>query len=104
MSKGVCTPQQVTLQCRIALAALRGESNVRIARRLEITRLTVALWRGRVKTAGIGSLWQIASGRGRKPIYDQQRRDRIIADTLNSRPDGQSHWSCRTIAEVAQVS
>jgi len=103
-TKAYGTPQQVALRCRIVLAALRGESNLSIARRLEIHRLTVALWRGRAKTAGVGSLWQIASGRGRKPVYDQQKRDQIIADTLNSRPEGQTHWSCRTMAEVAQVS
>src|SRR5450756_1053526 len=85
-TKAYGTPQQVALRCRIVLAALRGESNLHIARRLGIHRLTVALWRDRVETAGIGALWQIASGRGRKPVYDQQKRDQIIADTLHSRP------------------
>jgi len=57
-------PQQVSLRCRIVLAAIRGESNLSIARRLDINRLTVALWRGRAKNEGIGSLWYIASGAG----------------------------------------
>ena len=103
-TKAYGTPQQVSLRCRIVLAAIRGESNLSIARRLDINRLTVALWRGRAKNEGIGSLWYIASGRGRKPVYGQQKRDRIIAETLKSRPKGQTHWSCRTMAKVAKVS
>jgi transposase len=103
-TKAYGTPQQVALRCRIVLGAISGESNLRIAQRLDVNRLTVALWLGRAKNEGIGSLWHIASGRGRKPVYNQQKRDRIIAETLKGRPKGQTHWSCRTMAKAAKVS
>src|SRR5271167_3414899 len=72
------TPQQVALRCRIILAALAGEDNVAIGEELEVSRATVQLWRKRVHQRGIGEVWQIAPGRGRKPRYSQAKRDRII--------------------------
>src|ERR1700681_48186 len=75
------TPQQVALRCRIILGALAGEDNVSIAEELEVSRATVQLWRKRVHQRGIGEVWQIAPGRGRKPKYSQAKRDRIIEAT-----------------------
>jgi transposase len=98
------TPQQVALRCRIILGALAGEDNVSIAEELEVSRATVQLWRKRVHQRGIGEVWQIAAGRGRKPKYSQAKRDRIIEATLQSKPQGMTHWSCRLMAEAQGVS
>ena len=72
------TPQQVALRCRIILGAMAGQDNVSIAEELAVSRPTVQLWRRRVGEQGIGAVWQIAAGRGRKPQYDQARRAAII--------------------------
>jgi transposase len=98
------TPQQVAMRCRIILRALAGQSNVAIAEELGVSRPTVLLWRQRVHEQGIGELWEIAPGRGRKPHYDQAKRDRIIKATLQSKPKGRTHWSCRLMAEAQDVS
>src|SRR5580658_2901316 len=98
------TPQQVALRCRIILRALAGESNVAIAEELEVNRITVQLWRKRVHQRGIGEVWQIAPGRGRKPRYDRATRERIIEATLQSKPAGMTHWSCRSMAKAQGVS
>jgi transposase len=98
------TPQQVALRCRIILGAVAGEQNVAIAEKLGVSRPTVLLWRKRVREQGIGEVWQIAPGRGRKPQYDQATRERIIQATLHSKPPGMTHWSCRLMAEAQQVS
>jgi transposase len=98
------TPQQVALRCRIILGALAGQDNVSIAAQLGVSRPTVQLWRKRVRTQGIGGVWEIAPGRGRKPQYDQARRDGIIEATLHSKPKGMTHWSCRLMAESQAVS
>ena len=65
------TPQQVALRCRIILRALAGQDNVAIAEGLGVSRPTVQLWRKRVREQGIGEVWEIAPGRGRKAQYDQ---------------------------------
>src|SRR5207249_11461441 len=93
------TPQQVALRCRIILGALAGQDNVAIAEQLGVSRPTVQLWRKRVSDQGIGQVWEIAPGRGRKPQYDQATRDKIIQATLRSKPKGMSNWCCRLMAE-----
>src|ERR1700674_1579760 len=98
------TPQQVALRCRIILGALAGQDNVSIAEELGVSRPTVQLWRTRVREQGIGAVWEIAPGRGRKPQYDQARRAAIIKATLQSKPKGMTHWSCRLMAEAQEVS
>jgi len=98
------TPQQVALRCRIILGALAGQSNVSIAEQLEVSRPMVQLWRKRVSERGVGEVWQIAPGRGRKPQYDQATREAIIDATLRSKPAGMTHWSCRLMAEAQEVS
>lgn len=98
------TPQQVALRCRIVLAALAGEDNVSIAQEQGVSRPTVQLWRKRVHEGGIGEVWKIAPGRGRKPQYAQAKLDRIIQATLQSKPKGMTHWSCRLMAEAQGVS
>ncbi len=98
------TPQQVALRCRLVLAAAAGKQDLEIASAYEVNRHTAALWRQRVRTAGIGSVWEIQPGRGRKPKYDQEKRDALIAATLESKPKGMTHWSCRTMAKAEGVS
>src|SRR5213080_759 len=98
------TPQQVALRCRIILRAVAGQQNVAIAAGLGVSRPTVQLWRKRVHEQGIGEVWEIAPGRGRKARYDQGQRDRIIQATLQSKPKGMTHWSCRLMAKAQGVS
>ena len=98
------TPQQVALRCRLVLAAASGKQDLEIASIYDVNRHTAALWRQRVRAAGIGSLWEIQPGRGRKPKYDQEKRDALIAATLETKPKGMTHWSCRTLAKAQGVS
>ena len=98
------TPQQVVLRSRIALEAASGRSDLSIASVLDVNRHTVRLWRQRIGEEGVGTVWEIASGRGRKARYGARKRDRIIRATLQGRPAGQTHWSCRTMASAQGVS
>ena len=98
------TPQQVALRCRIVLAAGGGQQNKVVAANLNVSRPTVNLWRKRVQDLGIGQVWEIAPGRGRKARYGQARRDAIIKATLQTKPKGMTHWSCRTMAKEQKIS
>jgi transposase len=98
------TPQQVALRCRIVLAAASGLENRAIGERLGISRHTVELWRQRVREQGIEQVWEIGAGRGRKPRYDQAKRDAIIKATLQTKPKAMTHWSCRLMAQAQEVS
>ena len=98
------TPQQVALRCRIVLAAGRGESAASIATQLDVNRKTVRLWRERFVKSGLDGLWEIAPGRGRKATYDADRVKAVIDATLQSKPKGQTHWSCRLMAASQGIS
>src|ERR1700730_2198520 len=98
------TPQQVALRCRIVLAAAGGESDVAIAERLSVNRNTVILWRKRFGDEGLDGLWDIAPGRGRKPLYSIDKIAAIVDATLQTKPAGMTHWSCRTLAQSQGVS
>jgi transposase len=98
------TPQQVALRCRIVLSASRGESVLRIAQDLDVQRPTVRLWRDRVAREGIGTVWDIAHGRGRKPAYEKVRIARLVESTLEDKPQGSTHWSTRAMAKAQGVS
>jgi len=98
------TPQQVALRCRIALMAGRGEPVLQIARVLGIQRPTVRLWRDRVAKEGIGAVWDIAPGRGRKPRYGKARIARLVKSTLQDKPHGSTHWSTRAMAKAQCIS
>ncbi len=98
------TPQQVALRCRIVLAAGRGETEAAIAAAMNINRKTVRLWRDRFTTEGLQGLWDIAAGRGRKPTYGPERIKAVIDATLQSKPKGNTHWSCRLMASRQGLS
>ena len=98
------TPRQVVLRCRIISYASQGESDASIADKLEINRKTVRLWRDRFTKEGLGGLWEIAPGRGRKATYGKDRVQALIDATLQSKPKGSTHWSCRTMAVSQGIS
>jgi len=98
------TPQQVALRCRIVVAAAEGQSDVVIARQLAVNRKTVILWRTRFSEQRLDALWEIAPGRGRKCTYDIDKVAAIVEATLQTRPEGMTHWSCRTMAESQGIS
>src|SRR5437899_5658225 len=98
------TPQQVALRSRIVLAAAAAQSDMAIANELAINRKTVMLWRTRFAERGLTSLWEIAPGRGRKPTYDGAKIKAIVDTTLQTKPKGMTHWSCRLMAARQGVS
>ena len=98
------TPQQVAQRCRIILAAAKSQRDKDIAKSMEINSKTVALWRQRFCGEGPDCLWEVAAGRGRKPQLTAGKIEEIINATLQTRPAGATHWSCRTMAKAHGVS
>jgi transposase len=98
------TPQQTVLRARIILNAARGRTDQQIALELRIQRRTAALWRRRVREEGIGCVWEILPGRGRKAQYGSRDVSRIVKATLQSKPKDSTHWSTRTLARAQGVS
>src|ERR1700682_1062113 len=97
-------PQQVASRCRIVVAAAAGKSDCAIAKQLSVNRNTVILWRKHFSEEGLDGLWDIAPGRGRKPLYPIDKIAAIVDATLQTKPAGMTHWSCRTMADSQGVS
>jgi transposase len=98
------TPQQVVMRARVILAAAAGDSDKAIAAALQVRRETAALWRRRVREQGIGCVWEIAPGRGRKPRYAPAKVSEWVEATLQTKPSGATHWSTRGLAHTQGVS
>ena len=47
---------------------------------------------------------KIREGRGRKPVIPESKIAEIVELTQNSKPEGQTHWSVRTMAARVGVS
>ena len=84
--------------------AAEGKEDLEIASELEVNRHTAALWRKRFLSEGLDAVWEIQPGRGRKPTYDDKKIAAIIEATLQTKPKGSTHWSCRSMARAQQVS
>lgn len=98
------TPQHVALRSRIVLALAAGKTESKVAAENDVNRKTVRLWRERFSSGGLQALWEIAPGRGRKPTYDLNRIQALIDATLQTKPKGSTHWSCRTMAVEQEIS
>ncbi len=98
------TPQSVALRARIVLKAGAGESNSQVARTLGVSRPTVILWRARFAEGRAQALTETRPGRGRKPTIPASKIKEIVQATTQTRPPGETHWSCRSMAKAHGVS
>ena len=53
---------------------------------------------------GLDGLWDIASGRRRKPIHDIDKIAAIVDAALQTKPEGMTHLNCRTMAQSQGVA
>lgn len=92
------------VRAKALLMASQGAANSAIAQALSVSPASVANWRARFAEDGMARLGQVRKGRGRKPSIPQETIEEILDLTQNYRPQGQTHWSCRTMAEAVGVS
>ena len=104
LSASRTAPHRQVQRARVLLMASEGMSNTLIAKRAGITPVTVRSWRARFESEGLSKFGRVAAGRGRKPQIPQEEIDRIVDLTRNTVPEGQTHWSTRTMARRAGVS
>ena len=95
---------RVVQRAQVLLLAADGVSNVEVAERCEVSRPTVLAWRAQFEAEGLVKFGQVAKGRGRKATIPAEKIAEIVDLTLHHKPDGETHWSCRTMAKRAGVS
>lgn len=97
------TAQALALRTRIVLACADGQDNKSVAARQRVTPQTVCKWRARYVEHRLDGLLD-APRSGAPRTIDDARVDAVIAKTLESVPDGATHWSTRTMARDSGLS
>jgi putative transposase len=96
-------PQALARRARIVLMAAEGMSNSEIAQHLKLSRPTVGLWRERFLAQGLMGLYNELQPGAPRSIKDEQIQS-LMHRTLQSKPEDGTHWSCRSMASVTNLS
>ena len=104
LSKSLAAPHREVTRARALLLAAEGVANTAIAARLEVSPNSVAAWRDRFSEEGLAKIGRVRPGRGRKPLIPAEKIDEIVRLTQESKPEGETHWSCRSMAKASGVS
>jgi len=97
------TAQALALRARIVLSCAEGVDNRVVASRQRVTPQTVSKWRARFVEQRLDGLLD-APRPGAPRTIEDTHVDAVIAKTLESVPDGATHWSTRTMAREAGLS
>lgn len=97
------TAQGLALRARIVLGAAAGEPGVGIARRLGVSNQMVCKWRARFREQRMAGLLDEPRPGAPRRISDRQV-EAVLARTLESMPQGATHWSTRSMARASGLS
>ncbi|MCZ4586405.1 IS630 family transposase [Rhodococcus opacus] len=92
------------VRAKALLMAADGQADAAIGRALSVSPGSVSNWRARFAEDGVARLGEVRKGRGRKASIPQETIEKILDLTQNYRPEGETHWSCRTMADAVGVS
>ena len=91
------------IRAEIVLLAADGLTNLAIADRLGITRLTVATWRRRFAARRLDGLVDEPRPGAPRKIGDEKIAE-VVTSTLEMMPRDATHWSTRSMAKASGVS
>ena len=91
------------MRAEIVLLAADGMTNLAIAERLGITRVTVATWRRRFAAGRLDGLVDEPRPGAPRKIGDDKIAE-VVTTTLETMPAAATHWSTRSMAKATGVS
>jgi transposase len=103
ISKRSKSPSSLHRRARIVLLAARGLPTEAIAEELGITPAMVSKWRCRFARDRLPGICD-APRSGRPRVIQDHDLHTLIRKTLQAKPKGATHWSCRLFAEEHGVS
>ena len=104
LARSQSAAHRVVQRARVLLLAADGVSNSEISEVVGVSRPTVLAWRDQFEEEGLIEFGVVAKGRGPKPSISEEKVAEIVELTLHSKPKGQTHWSCRSMADKVGVS
>jgi transposase len=97
------TANAVARRARIVLAAADGMGNTEISRRLGVGEATATKWRARFLRLRMDGLLDEPRVGAPRTVSDAQVEE-VVTKTLESTPDGETHWSRRSMARNVGLS
>ena len=97
------TAQALALRARIVLACADGLSNSEVARLTGASRPTVTTWRSRFLAGRVDGLFDEPRP-GRPRTVSDAQVERVIVETLETKPADSTHWSSRQMAAATGLS
>lgn len=99
------TAQALAMRARIVLACadLPARTHGQIADELGVHRVTVGIWRKRFVERGLDGLWDEPRPGAPRSVTDEAI-ERVLTLTLESEPEGATHWSTRGMARASGMS
>src|SRR5919106_5636451 len=104
LAKSQSAEHRLVRRARVLLLAGDGVSNSEISEVARVSRPTVLAWRAQFEKDGLVGFGEVAKGRGPKPSISDEKVAEIVDLTLHSKPEGETHWSCRSMANKVGVS
>jgi transposase len=90
-------------RARVVLACGDGLDNEAVARKLRCSRGMVVKWRARFLKQRLEGLYDEPRPGAPRKVSDEQV-ERVVIQTLESTPRGQTHWSTRELAKITGLS
>src|SRR3989337_3837973 len=103
-AQGKSFPLRLVQRAQIIQLAAQGVFNHDIAKRLDMSRPTVQLWRDRFLSLRLPGLEKDAPRLGRFPKIQHKKVTAIVDATLHTTPQDATHWSTRSMAKAQGVS
>src|SRR5512135_1204982 len=97
------TAQALAVRSRVVLACADGGSNAEVAATLGVSWPTVTKWRGRCAADRLEGLADAPRPGAPRTVTDAQV-EQVIAKTLEAAPNGDSHWTSRSMAKASGLS
>ena len=101
--RGRKTTRGDAVRAEIVLRAAEGMTNLAIAERLGVTRLTVASWRKRFAARRLDGLLDEPRPGAPRKIGDEKIAE-VVTTTLETMPRAATHWSTRSMARASGLS
>lgn len=103
LSRRVRTNRRLAFRAKLVLACADGETNTAAAKRYRTSQQTVCLWRKRFVERRLEGLYDEPRVGGPRRISDEEI-ERVVVQTLETKPKGRTHWSTRSMAKKAGMS
>lgn len=95
--------RSVAFRAQIVLTCAKGQTDTAVAKVLRTSINTVGMWRGRFLERGVEGLLDEPRAGAPRQLGDE-RIEEVITRTLETTPEGATHWSTRLMARKLRLS